>query len=72
EINPICFPHQKDTIRWAAEGGRRAIFASFGLGKSIMQLELGRLATSKQGGKGLIVCPLGVKQEFKADAERLG
>ena len=31
EINPMAFPHQRDTIRWAILGGRRAVFASFGL-----------------------------------------
>ena len=32
------FPHQQDIINWCIEGGRRAIFASFGLGKTVMQL----------------------------------
>ena len=36
------FPHQKDTCRWALHGGRRAIFCSFGLGKTVIQLELAR------------------------------
>ena len=33
KINEIALPHQKDIIHWAISGGRRAIFASFGLGK---------------------------------------
>lgn len=33
EINPLLKPHQKDIVQWALRGGRRAIFASFGLGK---------------------------------------
>lgn len=74
EINSICFPHQKDIIKWGAKGGKRAIFCSFGMGKTIIQLELARLTLlkSESEGKALIVCPLGVKQEFKNDAERLG
>ncbi len=40
EVNPVCKPHQIDSIIWAVRGGCRAIFASFGLGKSIMQLEI--------------------------------
>ena len=32
----ILFPHQRDIVRWAVLGGNRAIFASFGLGKSVM------------------------------------
>lgn len=66
-------PHQKDVVAWAVRGGRRAIFASFGLGKTIMQLEIMRLILEREGGQGLIVCPLGVRQEFSRDArEKLG
>ena len=72
EINPILYPHQRDIVRWAAIGGRRAIFASFGLGKTFMQIELCRLIQKHSGGKTLIICPLGVKQEFTEDARKLG
>ena len=46
------FPHQRDIVQWAVKGGRRAIFASFGLGKSIMQLEIMRLILARHGGAG--------------------
>lgn len=73
ELHDSCLPHQSDIIQWAADGGCRAIFASFGLGKTQIQLELGRLCIVKHPGKrALILCPLGVKQEFKKDAQRLG
>lgn len=72
EISPVLFPHQRDIVRWACMGGRRAIFAAFGLGKSLMQLELMRLIAAHEGGRQLIVCPLGVRQEFKRDASLLG
>lgn len=72
EIHPSAFPHQSDIIQWAALGGRRAIFASFGLGKSMMQLELMRLCLKQHPGRGLIICPLGVRQEFRKEADRLG
>lgn len=68
----ILFGHQKDIVTWAAKGGRRAIFASFGMGKSIMQLTLIQQCLNQFEGKGLIVCPLGVKQEFVNDAQKLG
>lgn len=71
-INPILLPHQRDIVVWAVAGGRRAIFASFGLGKSMMQLEILRLTLAERGGIGLIVCPLGVRQEFVRDAAMLG
>lgn len=65
------FPHQKDIVNWALEGGRRAIFASFGLGKSFMQLEIAKQLINKFNKPFLIVCPLGVSGEFKRDNEKL-
>src|SRR5262245_31995494 len=72
EIHPALFPHQRDIVQWAVKGGRRAIFAAFGLGKTLMQLEICRLLLKYKGGKALIVCPLGVRQEFTRDAGILG
>lgn len=72
EISPILKPHQRDIVQWAVRGGQRAIFAQFGLGKSLMQLEIMRLIQSKTGGKTLIVCPLGVRQEFMRDSAMVG
>jgi DNA modification methylase len=72
EINPILLPHQRAIVRWAIAGGRRAIFAAFGLGKTVIQLEIVRIVMARTGGFGLIVLPLGVRQEFVADAAMLG
>jgi DNA modification methylase len=71
EISSVLFPHQRDIVQWALIGGRRAIFASFGLGKSLMQLEINRQIFNKEGGKCLIVAPLGVRQEFTRDGKLL-
>ncbi len=68
EIHSALFPHQRDAVKWAIAGGRRALFESFGLGKTIQALEWCRLVIKHEGGKALIVLPLGVKQEFKRDA----
>jgi hypothetical protein len=68
-INPNLKPHNKIMVKWLVEGGRRACFASFGLHKTVTQLEAVRLTLEKAGGgKGLIVCPLNIKQEFQQDA----
>lgn len=72
DVSDALFPFQRDIVRWAVMGGRRAIFAAFGLGKSVMQLEIMRLVQAHDGGRALIVCPLGVRQEFKRDAGLLG
>jgi DNA modification methylase len=73
EVHPVLKPHQAAGVAWAVRGGRRAIFWAFGLGKSLAQLEILRLTLLKSGGsRGLIVCPLGVKQEFARDAALIG
>lgn len=33
EVNSILKPHQKASVVWAVQGGRRALFEAFGLGK---------------------------------------
>lgn len=71
EINPLLKPHQKDMVKWACMGGRRALFAAFGLGKSFMQIEILRIVLARFGGMGLIVAPLGVRREFMADVHTL-
>ena len=71
ELSPALKPHQRDAVKWAVRGGRRALFESFGLGKTVQALEFCRIITKHQGGKALIVLPLGVKQEFKRDAVEL-
>lgn len=71
DISSVLKPHQRDAVLWALKGGRRALFEAFGLGKSIQQMEWCHVLTKKIGGKALIVCPLGVKQEFAEDAVHL-
>ena len=71
DIHPLLKPHQAQIVRWAIAGGRRAIFAAFGLGKSLMQLETLRHITPGNG-RALIVCPLGVRGEFRHDAGMIG
>lgn len=68
ELNPALKPHQRDAVAWALKGGRRALFESFGLGKTVQELEFCRQAIRHEGFRALIVCPLGVKQEFQRDA----
>ena len=67
-LNKALKPHQKDCVAWALRGGRRALFESFGLGKTVQELEFCHQAIQHAGGKALIVLPLGVKQEFTNDA----
>ena len=66
-------PHQREICEWAMRGGRRAVFAQFGLGKTRMSLQIAKwvveMARGQRGCKTqfLIVAPLGVRQEFTAN-----
>jgi DNA modification methylase len=72
DIHPWLKPHQRAGVEWGARGGRRALFQSFGLGKTVQQLEIERLILKALGhGRGLIVAPLGVRQEFTRDARKI-
>lgn len=71
ELTPSLYPHVKDTVRWAVSGGCRAIFSSFGMQKTVTQLEILRVVLKHKGGKGLIVCPKRVVVEFLTSREEL-
>lgn len=71
EVNPALKPHQRDAVRWAVRGGRRALFEAFGLGKTAQELEYCRLVLERKGGMALIVMPLEVRREFERDAVEL-
>ncbi len=71
DVNPALLPHQRDAVIWAINGGQRALFEQFGLGKTVQELEICRIVTERFGGMALIVLPLGVKQEFTRDAVNL-
>jgi len=70
-LSPKLLPHQRDIVHWAISGGRRAIFASFGLGKTMMQLEIAVQVSQITQKPFLIVMPLGVVGEFRDDLEFL-
>ena len=69
DLTPSLFPHVKDTVRWAVKGGCRAIFSSFGMQKTVTQLEILRIIIAKKGGKALVVCPKRVVVEFVSQAQ---
>ena len=70
DLTPNLYPHVKDTVRWAVKGGCRAIFSSFGMQKTVTQLEILRLITDREGGFALVVCPKRVVVEFIDQARR--
>src|SRR5690606_37988606 len=66
-LSDVLLPHQAAIVPWSIEGGRRAIFASFGLGKTLMQLEIAKQVIAITGKPFLICMPLAVVGEFKRD-----
>ena len=71
QLSSALKPHQRDSVLWALRGGRRALFAAFGLGKTVMQLEWARIVAERTGGQVLIVAPLNVRREFYDDATHI-
>ena len=63
KLNPALKPHQRDAVIWALHGGRRALFESFGLGKTVQELEFCHLTVQHERSNGhahakaLIVLP---------------
>lgn len=71
QINPGLKPHTRDIVRWALQGGQRAIFASFGLHKTSTNLEVMRqIGIRFPKMYRLIVLPLGVRQEFAREVAK--
>lgn len=66
------FPHQKDLVSWALRGGKRAIFADTGLGKSRMQIAWADQVQKHTDGDVLILAPLAVAQQTVEEAEAIG
>src|SRR6266567_2041215 len=54
EINPLLYLWQRQIVMWAVRTGRAAIWADTGLGKTLVQLEVARLA----GDRALVLAPL--------------
>ena len=71
-LHPYLKPHCKDLTVWALRLGCAAIFASFGLHKTAMQLEWCRQLVNYSGSPSLCVVPLGVRHGFIKEALNLG
>ena len=67
-LNPMLKPYQQSIVRWALRGGRRAIFADTGMGKTFMQLEWAHNIP----GNVLVLAPLAVAEQTAREAEKFG
>jgi hypothetical protein len=68
----FLYPFQQHLTERAIRGGRRAIFADCGLGKSPMQLTWAENVVRKTNRSVLISTPLAVSQQLLGEAEKFG
>lgn len=66
------FDFQRALVEWAVRGGRRAIFADCGLGKTPMQLTWAENINRRTHGRVLILTPLAVTAQTLREAEKFG
>lgn len=71
DIHSVAKPHQRATIQYALRKGKAAILHDTGLGKTLDQLEIGRLVIEKTGKPFLIVMPLWVAYQTIDEAKNL-
>ena len=64
QLHPRLREYQKDAVLWALRSGHGLIAAKFGLGKTTMQIEVLRQVQREMGGAQMVICPLGVRQQF--------
>jgi hypothetical protein len=68
----FLFPFQAALVEWAIAGGRRAIFADCGLGKTPMYLTWAENVLRHTGKPVLVVTPLSVSPQVVTEGEKFG
>jgi DNA modification methylase len=66
------FDWQKSVVKWALKSGKSALFEDCGLGKTIQQLEWARQVAYHTQMPVLILTPLSVARQTKAEAKKFG
>lgn len=72
ELNSNLFEFQKFIVKTALRKGRFAIFADCGLGKTLMQLSWSDAVSTETNMPVLILAPLAVVEQTKAEGKRFG
>ena len=72
QINQNLFFWQKKIVQWSINRGRAALFEDCGLGKTLQQLEWAHQVCKRSGPGATVVihCPVGVRSQTKAEAEK--
>lgn len=72
DLCPALMPHQRDSVKFALQSGRAALFLDTGLGKSLCALEWGRQIAAHTGKPVLILTPLAVAPQFVREGQKFG
>lgn len=71
-LNGKAHEWQRRIIQWALKRGRAALFLDTGLGKTLCQLSWAEQVVRETGGRVLIHCPIGVRQQTLREAAKFG
>jgi hypothetical protein len=70
--SPHLFEHQRLLTQWSLRRGRSAVFAAMGLGKTRVELVWAQRVHEHTNMPVIILTPLAVAQQMRAEAERIG
>lgn len=70
--NKNLFEWQKDIVHWALKKGKACLFEDCGLGKTLQQLSFADEVCKHTGGNVLILAPLAVAAQTKAEGVKFG
>lgn len=71
-LNPAAFEWQRHCISWALKRGKAALFEDCGLGKTIQQLVWAFEVSKATDSPALILSPLAVAPQTKAEGAKFG
>jgi len=72
QLNGNLFEWQSAVVEWALKKGRAGLFEDCGLGKSLQQLAWSDYVCKSTNGNVLILAPLAVSKQTKAEGEKFG
>lgn len=72
EPHPMLFGFQREVVQWAVKKGRAALFQDCGMGKTLQQIEWGRMVANHTGGNVLILAPLAVASQTVREGLKIG
>jgi hypothetical protein len=72
KLSKHAFDYQRAIVKWACYRGKAAIFARYGTGKTIIQLDWAHQVANHTDGNVLIVAPLAVAKQTEREGIKFG